>query len=170
MKRIARLFLAFFLCLGSASAQKLGLVDMNYILGKIPAYEKMNHQLEETSKKWQGELTKLESEAQSLYKKYQADLVMLSAEQKRAREEVIIAKEKQAYELKRKYFGPEGELVKRREAMMKPIQDEVWATLKVIAAKEGYQIIFDRSSGKIVYADPASDVSAQVLETLGSRK
>lgn len=170
MKRIISLIALLVLAVGTAAAQKTALVDMEYILGKIPAYEVMNRQIEDQSKKWQAEVTALENEAQTLYKKYQSDVVFLSADQKKTREEAIIAKEKAAYELKRKYFGPEGELVKKRESLMKPIQDAVWKVLKEVATKGGIQLIFDRSSGKIVYADPAADVSGQVLERMGYAK
>ncbi len=170
---IKKLFALIALIVGvsfGASAQKTALVDMEYILGKIPAYEMMNRQLEDVSKKWQSEVTAQETEAQTMYKKYQADIVFLSADQKKSREEAIIAKEKAAYDLKRKYFGPEGDLVKRRESLMKPIQDEVWKALKELATSGGYQVIFDRSSGQIVYADPAADISALVLERMGYGK
>lgn len=165
--RLITLATCLMLSVGIASAQKSALVDMEYILGKIPAYEMMNRQLEDLSKRWQGEVNAAEAEAQTLYKKYQTDVIFLSPEQKKAREEAIVAKEREGYELKRKYFGPEGELIKRRETLMKPIQDEVWKALKEIAIAGTYQIIFDRSSGKIVYADPAADLSAVVLERMG---
>lgn len=169
-KKVLSLIALLWLGIGSISAQKLALVDMEYILGKMPSYEMMNRQLEDVSKKWQQEVNAREGEAQTLYKKYQSDLVFLSAEQKKTREEEIVAKEKAAYELKRKYFGPEGELMKRREALMKPIQDEVWKSLKELALSQGYQIIIDKSTSKIVYADPSADISAFVLQKLGFGK
>lgn len=169
MRKILTLVL---LCMGflQGMAQKTALVDMEYILGKLPAYEMMNRQLEDLSKKWQEEVNREETEAQNLYKKFQSDLVFLTPDQKKRQEDAIIAKEKSAYELKRKYFGPEGELFKRREALMKPIQDEVWKSLKELALASGYQIIIDKSSSKIVYADPAADISASVLQKLGFGK
>lgn len=169
MKKLLMLVL---LALGAFQgfAQKTALVDMEYILGKIPAYEMMNRQLEDLSKKWQEEVNREEAEAQKLYKTFQSDFVFLSTEQKKVKEEAIIAKEKAAYELKRKYFGPEGELFKRRETLMKPIQDEVWKSLKELALRSGYQIIIDKSSSKIVYADPSADISASVLQKLGFEK
>lgn len=151
-------------------AQRTALVDMTYILGKIPAYEMMNRQLEDLSKKWQAEVNTLEQEAEALYKKFQSDVVFLSPEQKKAREEAIIAKERSARELRGKYFGPEGELIKRRETLMKPIQDEVWKTLKEIATSSNLQLIIDRTSGNIVYADPAADISGTVLDRMGYGK
>lgn len=165
-----RLFLIMTLAIASlfvAKAQKFALLDMEYIMKNIPAYEIMNKQLEDQSKKWQAELNKLEAEAKSLYEKYQKDLVFLTAEQKKQREELIVAKEKEAYELKRKYFGPEGELFKKREKLMKPIQDEIWKVLKEIAERNSFKLIIDRSSSKIVYADPSVDISSSVLSSLG---
>lgn len=150
-----------------ANAQKFALLDMEYIMKNIPSYKIMNKQLEDQSKKWQSEITKIENEVSEMYKKYQNDMVFLSAEQKKKQEEAIVAKEKQGYDLKKKYFGPEGEMFKKRETMMKPIQDEIWKVLKDIALKNGFQMIIDRSSGKIVYADPNVDISSSVLSALG---
>ena len=104
----------------TASAQKFALVDMEYILKNIPAYERANEQLVQVSKKWQAEVDALTTEAQTLYKNYKNELVFLSAEQKKARQDAIVEKEKQAAELKRKYFGPEGELFKKRTSLMTP--------------------------------------------------
>lgn len=170
IKRLYALVALCCLSIGVASAQKAVLVDMEYILSNIPAYSTMNEQLEAQSKKWQSEVSKLESEASTLYKKFQAEAPKLSMEQRRISEDLIIAKEKEAYELKRKYFGPEGELVKKRESLMKPIQTQVWNTLKELALAHGLHIIIDKSSGKIVYADPNADISALVLEKMGYRK
>ena len=167
MKKILFLFALFLLSWGAAEAQKFALVDMEYILKKDPSYEVMNRQLEDLSKKWQSEVTTLENKAQAAYKSYQGEVAFLSAEQKTAREEAIVSVEKQAYELKRKYFGPEGELFKKREALMKPIQDRVWAAMKELARAQGYQLIIDRTSSKIVYADPALDVSETLVAKLG---
>ncbi len=169
ISKIGSIVLLVLLSFGVASAQKAVLVDMEYILSNIPAYTTMNQQLEAQSKKWQDEVTKLESEASTLYKKYQAEASRLSPDQRKVSEDAIVAKEKEAYELKRRYFGPEGELVKKRESLMKPIQTEVWNTLKDLALTHGLQIILDKSSGKIVYADPNADISALVLQKMGYR-
>lgn len=150
-----------------ANAQKFALVDMDYVLKNIPRYEMMNQQLEEQSKKWQAEVEKIEAEAASKYKKFQSDMVFLTAEQKKKAEEDIVAVEKRAYELKRKYFGPEGELMKKRQELMKPIEDELWKVFKEVAQRNGVHMIIDRSTSKIVYADPQVDVSSIVLSQLG---
>ena len=99
-----------------AQAQKFALVDMEYILKNIPAYERANEQLNQVSKKWQAEVDALTTEAQTLYKNYQNEVVFLSQEQKKAKQDAIVAKEKEAADLKKKYFGPDGELFKKREA------------------------------------------------------
>ncbi len=166
-KSILSLIAIFAFAVGTLSAQKVALVDMQYILGKIPAYQMMNKQVESLSAKWQKEVKQVEKQAQSLYEKYQKERVFLSDEQKKAKEEEIVAKEKQAYDLKHKYFGPKGELFKKREELIKPIRQEVWKSLKSLAAKRGYQIIMDKGTSKIVYADPAVDLSKFVLQDMG---
>ncbi|MGN0037009.1 MAG: OmpH family outer membrane protein [Bacteroidaceae bacterium] len=152
----------------AANAQKFALVDMEYILKNIPAYERANEQLNQVSKRWQAEVDALAQEAQTLYKNYQSEAVFLSEEQKTKKEEEIVAKEKAAGELKRKYFGPEGELYKKRESLMKPIQDEIYNAVKDIADTKGYSVVWDRASAaSIVYASPKIDISNDVLIKLG---
>ena len=113
MKKILMMF-AMLAVAFTASAQKFALVDMEYILKNIPAYERANEQLTQVAKKWQAEVDALNTEAQTMYKNYQNEVVFLSQEQKKERQEAIMNKEKEASELKRKYFGPEGELFKKR--------------------------------------------------------
>jgi len=152
-------------------AQKFALIDMEYILKNIPAYEMTNEQLGQLSERWQGEVEKIQQEAQSMYRSYQSDLVFLSAEMKTKREEEIIKKEQDAQELKRKYFGAEGELYKRRETLMKPIQDEIYEAVKAISEDKGYQMIVDRASAmSVIYASPRIDISNEVLLKLGYSK
>ena len=126
------------LCLFTGKAQKFALIDMEYILKNIPAYEMTNEQLSQVSQKWQNEVEAIQQEAQNMYKNYQSDLVFLSAEMKTKREEEIVKKEQEAQDLKRKYFGPEGELYKKRESLMKPIQDEIYNAVKEISDRQGY--------------------------------
>ena len=121
----------------SMSAQKYALVDMEYILGHIPAYERANEQLNQVSKKWQAEVEALNTEAATMYKNYQNEVVFLSEEQKKRRQEDIMGKEKEASELRKKYFGPEGELFKKRESLMSPIQDEIYNAVKDISELRG---------------------------------
>ena len=167
MKRLI-IMLAVALGAVTANAQKFALVDMEYILKNIPAYERANEQLNQVSKKWQAEVDALQSEAQKLYKDYQNEAVFLSEEQKTKKEEAIVAKEKEASELKRKYFGPDGELFKKRESLMTPIQDEIYNAVKDISEQKGYSLILDRASDSgIIFASPKIDISNEVLTKLG---
>ncbi|MDL2222726.1 OmpH family outer membrane protein [Bacteroidales bacterium OttesenSCG-928-M11] len=171
MKKILILSLIMVLGTLGAHAQKFALIDMEYILKNIPAYEMANEQLNTLSKKWQLEIEELQQEAQNLYKSYQADLVFLSPEMKTKREAEVVAKEQEAQELKRTYFGTEGELFKRREALIKPIQDEIYNAVKEVATSKSLQVILDRASAmSVIYASPSIDVSNEVLQKLGYSK
>ena len=151
-----------------ATAQKFVLIDMEYILKNIPAYERASEQLNQVSRKWQAEVEALQTEAQNHYKNYQNEAVFLSAEQKTAREEAIVAKEKEAADLKKKYFGPEGELFKKRESLMAPIQEEIYNAVKDICEAKGYSLVLDRASDAgIIFASPKIDISNEVLAKLG---
>ena len=168
MKRVLFAIIAMAALALPASAQKFALVDMEYILNHIPAYERAGEQLNQVSRKWQAEVEVLQEEAQTMYKKYQAEAVFLSDEQKAKSEEAIIAKEKEASELKKKYFGPEGELFKKRESLMAPIQDEIYTAVKEISDTKGYTVVIDRASAaSIIYASPRIDISNEVFEKLG---
>ena len=171
MKRMLTLA-ALLLCLSTAmQAQKFALVDMEYILSNIPAYERANEQLNQTSKAWQTEVEALNNEAQTLYKNYQNESVFLSEAQKKEREQAIVAKEKEAAELKKKYFGPDGELFKKRQSPLEPIQDEIYNAVKGIAQQRGFQLILDRASDNgIIFASPSIDISNEVLAKLGYSK
>ena len=151
-----------------ASAQKFVLIDMEYILKNMPAYERAGEQLNQISRKWQAEVDALTTEAQTLYKTYQSEAVFLSAEQKKAREEAIVAKEKEAADLRKKYFGPEGELFKKRESLMEPIHDEIYNVVKDICEAKGYSLVLDRAADNgIIFASPKIDISAEVLAKMG---
>ncbi len=152
-------------------AQKYAVVDMQYILKNVPSYETANEQLSIVSKKWQKEVEAKLQEVQTMYKNYQTELVFLSDEMKVQREEEIVAKEKEANELKRKYFGQDGELFKKRESLMKPIQDEIYTAIQDVAQMKGYDMVIDRSSDmSLIYSAPKLDISDQVLEKLGYSK
>ena len=152
----------------TTTAQKFALIDMDYILKNIPAYERANEQLNQVSKKWQAEVEDLNTEASTMYKNYQNEVVFLSQEQKKKRQDDILAKEKEASELKRKYFGPEGELFKKRESLMSPIQEEIYNAVKDISELRGYSLILDRANDSgIIFGSPKIDISNEVLEKLG---
>lgn len=171
MKKIfITMFMAVVATLG-ASAQKYALVDMDYILRNVPAYEMANEQLNQVSLRWEKEVNELSKEAENMYKTYQSDMVFLTDDQKKKREEEIVAKEKEATDLRYKYFGPEGELYKKRQSLMKPIQEDVYNAVKAVAEEKGYQTVFDRASSQsIVFASPRIDVSNEVLAKLGYSK
>lgn len=168
MKKLFTLLCLLMIMGAQSMAQKFALVDMEYILKNIPAYERASEQLNQVSKKWQAEVDALTEEAQTLYKNYQGEAVFLSTEQKTKKEEEIVAKEKEAAELKKKYFGPEGELFKKRESLMAPIQDEIYNAVKDISDSKGYSLILDRASDTgIIFASPKIDISNEVLAKLG---
>ena len=170
MKKIL-FIIAFVASAISVNAQKFALLDMEYILKNIPAYERANEQLNQVSKKWQAEVEAINTEAQTMYKNYQNEVVFLSEEQKKKRQEEIMNKEKAASELKRKYFGPEGELYKKRASLMTPIQDEIYNAVKAIAKQKSYQLVLDRAADNgIIFASPTIDISNEVLSKLGYSK
>ena len=171
MKKIVLLIVWLAAVSLGANAQKFALIDMEYILKNIPAYEMANEQLNTISQKWQSEVEAIQQEAQNMYKSYQADLVFLSPEMKTKRETEIVAKEQEAQELKRTYFGSDGELYKKRESLIKPIQDEIYNTVKEISESGGYHVIVDRASAmSIIFASPRIDISNEVLTKLGYSK
>lgn len=170
MKRIILALSIALLSTGGVFAQKYAFVDTEYLMKNIPAYESATQQIEQSSKKWQKEIEALNTEAQTLYKNYQAEIVFLTDEQKKAKEKEIVAKENEASELKRKYFGNDGELFKKKESLMKPIYDELYNALKGIAEAKGYSAIWDRATGMIMFVNPNIDVSDDVLNRMGYAK
>jgi outer membrane protein len=152
----------------ASMAQKYALIDMDYILKNIPQYEMANEQLNQISKRWQAEVEALSSEAETMYKNYQSDMVFLTAAQKTAREEAIVAKEKEVQDLRLKYFGPEGELYQKRNALVGHIQDDIYNAVKEISERSNYSMVIDRASAQsIIYASPKIDISKEVLSKLG---
>ena len=171
MKRIALTVIAVVACAMASYAQKFALVDMEYILKNVPSYEMANEQLNQVSQRWQREVDDLAKEAEAMYKNYQSEMVFLTDDQKKKKESEIVAKEKEATELRYKYFGPQGELYKKRQALIKPIQDEVYNAVKKVSEERGYSVIFDRASSEsIIFASPRIDVSNDVLAKLGYSK
>ncbi|MDE5900903.1 MAG: OmpH family outer membrane protein [Muribaculaceae bacterium] len=171
MKRLLFALALATICALGSFAQKFALIDMEYILKNYPQYEMANEQLNQLSLRWQKEVEAKTAEAETLYKNYQADMVFLTDEQKKSRENAVLQAEKETTELKYKYFGPEGELYKKRQTLMQPIQDEIYNAIKKISEERGYQCVFDRaSSANIIYASPRIDISNEVLEKLGYSK
>lgn len=153
------------------AAQKYALIDMEYILKNIPSYEMSNEQLQQMSQRWQAEVEAKMAEVESMYKNYQSEMVFLSEDMKSKKEEEIVNKEKEVQELRRAYFGPEGELFKKRQALITPIQDDIYNAVKQIADDKGYMMVMDRASSQnIIYASPRIDISNDVLVKLGYSK
>lgn len=168
MKRF--IIIAGILLLGAATtfAQKFGYVDTEYILENIPAYKASQEQLDQLSAQYQKELEGMHAELEQMYKDFQSESVLLSNEMKRKREDVIITKEKEYKDLQRKYFGREGDLFKKRQGLIKPIQDDVFNAIQEIANEGNYAVIFDKSNGiTLIYTNPKFDLSDQVLAKLG---
>jgi outer membrane protein len=141
---------------------------MEYILKNIPAYERANEQLSQQAKRWQGEIEEIVAEAEKMFKKYQSESAFLSDKQRIESENAILAKEKEASELKRQYFGPSGELYKKRESLMAPIQEEIYNAIKEICDLKKYTMVFDKSSAtNLIYSSPSIDISGDVLVKLG---
>jgi outer membrane protein len=149
-------------------AQKYGFIDSDYISNNIPAFTTAQNQLDKLSEQWEKEIADGYAVVEEMYRAYQNESALLSQEMKVQREEAIIKKEQEMKELQNKYFGVEGELFKKREELVKPIQDEILKAIKEIAVEGSYTVIFDSASGgNILYANPRFDVSDQVLEKLG---
>ena len=172
MKRILIIALLALVALTPALAQKFSVayVDMQYILKNLPQYETANEQLNMISKRWQKDIDAAQQQAKVLVSNYQTEQIFLSQEMKQKREEEILAAEQEVLELKRKYFGQDGEWYKKREALLKPIQDEIYNAIQEIANEKRYDIVKDRSSEpSLIYMSSKLDISDQVLEKLGAK-
>lgn len=171
MKKFALLIVMAVVTVFGAKAQKFAMVDMEYILKNVPQYEMANEQLSQLSQRWQKEVEAKGKEAENLYQSYLNDKVFLTDEQVKKREQEVVAKEKEATELRYKYFGPEGELYQKRQSLLKPVQDDVYNAIKKLAQERGFQAIFDRASASdIIFASPTIDVSNDVLAKMGYAK
>jgi outer membrane protein len=168
MKKLAVLIGLIMLTSAIAIAQKYAFVDSEYIRKNIPAFTTAQDHLDKLSKQWEKEVADGYAVVEQMYKSYQNDAVLLSQDMKTKREETIIAKEKEMKDLQNKYFGVDGDLFKKREELVKPIQDGILKAIKEIAVDGSYAVIFDTAAGgNILFANPKFDLSDQVLEKLG---
>jgi len=168
MKKISFIIGLLVLSSAIAVAQKYAFVDTEYIRKNIPAFTTAQEQLDNLSKQWEKEVADGYAVVEKMYKSYQNEAPLLSQDMKVKREEAIIAKEKEMKDLQNKYFGMEGDLFKKREELVKPIQDEILKAIKDIAVEGSYAVIFDSAAGgNILFANPKFDISDQVLEKLG---
>jgi outer membrane protein len=168
MRKISIICAIMMLSAFAVQAQKFGYIDSDYILKKIPAYNSAQAQLEKLSKQYQTEVEARYKVVQELYNKYQSEKVLLTEEMRQKRESEIIAKEKEVKEFQSSHFSPEGTLAKKREELLKPIQDKVNNAIKDISTEGGYVIIFDIANNPgVAYNNPRYDLSDKVLEKMG---
>lgn len=155
----------------SASAQKYCIIDSKYILEKIPDYKTAQNQLDVISKNWQTEVDNKMKEVDRMYKSYQAERAMLNDDMRKKREDEITNKEKAAKDLQKQYFGYEGELFKKRQELVKPVQDKVYNAVQKMATARAFDLVLDKAGGvTMFYADPKLDRSDEVLKSLGITK
>ncbi len=150
-------------------AQKIVYVDSEYIMENIPEYGDAQEELNSLSTKWQNEVKAIYDKVSEMYNKYQTEMLLLSEDQKRAREQAIIDKEQEAKNLQMQYFGSEGQLYQKRNELVQPIQEKVYTAMKEVAQTRNYAFILDLASGtSVLYANEKNDVSDEVLDQLGN--
>lgn len=152
------------------SAQKYAVVDTRYILDKLPEYKSAQAQLDYVAATWQKQIDSLQTSLDKMYREFDAEQIMLTAELKKRKEEQLFNKEKEVRDMQRKRFGFEGDLFKKRQELVKPVQDKVYNAIQKLAAAKGYDFVLDKSEGiTIIFADPKLDKSDEVLKELGIR-
>ena len=168
MKKILLLASFSLLLTAFAQAQKYAIIDTKYILDKMPEYKAAQQQLDDVAATWQKEIDALQSELDRMYKDFDAEQVMLSDDLKRKRQDQLFTKEKSLRDLQRKRFGFEGDLFKKRQELVKPVQDKVYNAVQKLAVQRGYDFILDKSEGiTVIFADPKLEKSEDVLRELG---
>jgi outer membrane protein len=149
-------------------AQRYCVIDSKYILEKVPQYKEAQERLDQFSIQWQQEIDQKQTAVDKMLKDYDAEAVMLSDELKKKREDEIFNKEKELRDLQKKRFGFEGDLFKKRQELIKPIQDRVYNAVQKLAVDKQYDFILDKSEGiTVIFADPKLDRSDDVLKNLG---
>ena len=170
MKKITLLTLVLLFSVMSF-AQRFAYVDTEYILKNIPAYQAAQDQLDNQSVEWQKEIEEIYAKIDKMYKDFQAEKVLLTEEMRVKRENSIIEKEKEAKSIQKQYFGKEGELYKKRQELIKPIQDDIFNAVKEVAGEGNFAVIFDTAGGmSMLFNDPKYDKSDDILEKLGYKK
>jgi outer membrane protein len=168
MKKISLIAIIILICSFGASAQKYAYVNTDYILDNIPEYADAQAQLDELSIQWQKEIEVKFAEIDKMYENFQNEAVLLPEDMKKKREDDIIKKEKEGKDLQKKRFGKDGDLFKKRQELVKPIQEKVYNAIEEIATAENYAVVFDKASNAtLIYTNPKYDISEQVLDKLG---
>jgi outer membrane protein len=148
--------------------QKIAIVDTKYILDKMPDYKEAQKKLDQMSEQWQREIDLKNTEVEKMYRDFEAEQVMLSDELKKKREDQLFNKEKELRDLQKQRFGFEGDLFKKRQELVKPVQDKVYNAIQKIAQQRGFDLILDKSEGiTVIFADPKLDRSDDILKELG---
>jgi outer membrane protein len=151
-----------------AFAQRYAVIDSKYILEKLPEYKESQTKLDKFSEQWQQEIDNKQTALDKLYKDYDAEQIMLPDDLKKKREDELFNKEKELRDLQKKRFGFEGDLFKKRQELIKPIQDKVYNAIQKIAVEKSFDFILDKSEGiTVIFADPKLDRSEDVLKILG---
>jgi outer membrane protein len=159
---------AFAIVASPIAAQKVGFVDSDLILGKMVEYKSAQKQLDDLTAEWQGKADAMQADIDQLYKDYKAEEVLLTRDQKKAKEDAIVSKENELFKYREDKFGQTGELFKKREELIKPIQDKIYEAVQKVAKKEGLGFIFDKAGGVVMlYADTKYDKTFEVMEELG---
>ena len=167
IRKIATTTLFFLAITAFATAQRIAVVDVTAILESLPEYQKAQEQLDKVATTWRQEIAQEQDKVKGMYSKFQAEQVLLSEEMKKTREEEIMAKEKEVREMQRQKFGPEGALFKKREELVKPIQDKVYGTIERFAQDKGFEYIFDKGSASgMLFADKKNDKTEDIKTLL----
>jgi outer membrane protein len=168
MKKFLFILLACFLTASVSQAQKIGYIDSNFILSKMPAFTKVQQEMDKYADAWQKEIELLQQESDKLKQDYKAEEVLLTEQMKKKRQAEITKKDAELRDYQRKVFGYEGMMFKRRQELMRPIQDEVFESVEKVAKARGVQIMFDKSGDLVmIYTNPVHDYTEYVLEDLG---
>ncbi len=168
MKKTFLLATCFFLFGFACTAQRWAVIDSKYILEKLPEYKDAQKKLDQFSEQWQQEIDQKQAAMDKMYKDYEAEQVMLSDVLKKKREDELYNKEKELRDLQKKHFGFEGDLFRKRQELIKPIQDKVYNAVQKLAVEKQFDIILDKSEGiTVIFADPKLDRSEDVLRNLG---
>jgi outer membrane protein len=170
MKKITILFIAIFVLAVSTYAQRYAIIDTRYILSKLSEYSDAQKKLDAFSLQWQKEIDDKQALLDQMYRNYEAEKVMLSEELLKKREDDLFNKEKEVRDLQKRRFGFEGDLFKKRQELVKPIQDKVYNAVQKLAVARQYDLILDKSEGiTVIFADPKLDRSDDVLKELTSK-
>ena len=168
MKKVLLVVCSLWLASFAVNAQKYAIIDTKYILDKMPDYKDAQTKLDAIAAGWQQEINAQQADLDKMYRDFEAEQVMLSEELKKKREDQLFNKEKAVPDLQRKHFGFEGDQYKKRQALVKPIQDKVYNAIQKLAVQRSYDFILDKSEGiTVIFADPKLDKSEDVLKELG---